>query len=528
MKTKTLFYNARVHTQAAALVVDSIAIHKGRIVAIGNNLQHDPDFRSYAKLDMKGRTIIPGLVDAHTHLYYFAKTLRNVDLDGVDSLGKCLVRIKRHSEKLGRNEWVLGNGFSHDRFKKVIVPTRFDLDQVTGGRPAFISSKDEHTAWVNSKALEMAGIDANTCDPEGGRIERLPDGTPSGILRENSAYDPVYDIIPAPSRRVIDQCYRQVLDIAYRKGVTGVHSMDSPDAFEYYSQLAEKGKVGLRINYYMSAEKLSELLQNKIYYGTGTDFFRLAGIKIFTDGALGSQTAHCFNKYTGSKDNYGLAVNSDRTLQSLIKKAARLGLPCAIHAIGDRAVSRVLDAFETAPRLDFGARHRIEHMQLIRRKDISRVKRLNVIGSMQPSHCPSDITLMRRFWGARDANAFVFRTLIDRGIDLAFGSDCPIEPLNPMAGIAAAVRRARPKSRDIFYPEQRISAAEALYRFTVGPAIAAGQQHCRGYLLPGYPADIVVLSEDPTRVAASRIADIEVLATILDGKPKYAHVSLGL
>jgi predicted amidohydrolase YtcJ len=184
----------------------------------------------------------------------------------------------------------------------------------------------------------------------------------------------------------------------------------------------------------------------------------------------------------------------------LIKSAARLGLPCAVHAIGDRAVANVIDAFESSLPLKSGGRHRIEHLQMIRRKDIPRLKRLGIVASMQPSHCPADIDLVRKYWGARGRNAYVFKTLIDRGINLAFGSDAPIEPL----------RRSRPGRRDLFYPEQRISAAQALNRFTVGPAFAAGQEHCRGYILPGYPADLVVLSDDVTRVAASAIARIEV------------------
>ena len=211
-----------------------------------------------------------------------------------------------------------------------------------------------------------------------------------------------------------------------------------------------------------------------------------------------------------------------------VRQAARLGLPAAIHAIGDRAVSNVLDVFEKAPKLKNGARHRIEHYQLVRRKDVERTKRLNVIASMQPSHCPADIKMIRNQWGKGGANAFIFRTLIDKGIDLAFGSDVPIEPLDPIAGIAAAVRRALPKSRDVFYPNQRISALEALYGFTLGPAIAVGQQDCRGMLAAGYPADFVLLSDDIARVAASKIYDIKVLATILDGDIKYCDSSLKL
>jgi predicted amidohydrolase YtcJ len=211
-----------------------------------------------------------------------------------------------------------------------------------------------------------------------------------------------------------------------------------------------------------------------------------------------------------------------------VKAAARLGFPCAIHAIGDRAVANVLDAMESGPGLPATVRHRIEHLQLIRRRDITRLKRLRVVASMQPSHCPSDMDMIDIYWGRRGANAFIFRTLLDRGLDLAFGSDAPIEPLNPIHGIAAAVRRARPGKRKRFYPEQAITAAEALYAFTVGPALAAGEADRRGYLLPGYPADLVILDHDITRVAPSRLYETRVLATLLGGRVVYADRSLKL
>jgi predicted amidohydrolase YtcJ len=525
LKAKSLFYNGAIHTQADGLVTDSIAICGNRIVAVGNNLRHDPDFKAYARINLRGRTVIPGLVDAHTHFYYFAMSLGKVDLDGLDSSAKCLNRIKKFAGTLKGNQWVLGGGYSPDRFRVRIEPDRHMLDGVTGGRPAFLFSKDQHTAWVNSQALQIAGITARTPDPPGGEIARFADGEPSGILRE-TAYQMVYRRIPPPSRSDVNRFYRQALQHAYRHGVTGVHSFDGPEGFIYFSELAEQGTVGLRINYYFPVNMLPQIQRAKAYYGMGTDFFRVAGVKVFSDGSLGSQSALCFNKYIGSKDNHGLEVTSPRELSRILRSAGKMGFPCAIHAIGDRAVANVLEAIEGSRPLKSGARHRIEHLQLVRRKDVARVKRLGVMASMQPSHCPSDIQLVRRYWGRRGANAFMFRTLIDKNIDMAFGSDVPIEPMSPIEGIAAAVRRARKGGRDSLYPEQRISAAEALYRFTVGPAIATGQAHCRGYLLPGYPADFVLLSQDITHLAPSRIYDTKVLATVLDGEVKYHHKSV--
>lgn len=528
MKNNLLFYNSRIFTQADGITADSIAISGNRIVAVGNGLQHDPDLKSCSRINLKGKVIVPGLVDAHTHFYYWALSLGRVTLDGLPSLDACLKKIAAFSARQPKDAWIVGDGYAPDRFAKRAEPNRYQLDKVTGGRPAFIFSKDQHSAWVNSKALELAGIIRTSRDPEGGKIERESDNTPTGILREGSAYNPVWQKIPPTDRKAADRLFAQALELAYRKGVTGVHSFDGPEAFTYYLDRASRPNFGLRINFYPGGALLPKLLKEKVYYGTGTEFFRIAGVKIFADGSLGSQTALCFQKYIGSKNNHGIETMTVKEMTAVIKSAARLGLPCAVHAIGDKAVSNVLDSFESGPRLHFGARHRIEHLQLIRRSDIARVKRLGIVASMQPSHCPSDIPLIRKYWGNRGANAFVFRTLIDRGIALAFGSDAPIEPLDPLAGIAAAVRRARPNSRDILHPDQRIAVEEALFRFTVGPAIACGQEHCRGYLLPGYPADLTILNEDITRIPASRLYDIAVLATILDGQVMFADNSLKL
>ena len=505
------------------MVVDSLAVHKNQIVAVGNRLEHDPDFRAYSRIDLQGHTIIPGLVDAHTHFYWLAKSLSQVSLDGIESSDKALARIESFARGLSRNRWVVGGGLFPEGFSKRIDPDRFMLDEVTSGRPAFIFYKDTHTAWVNSRALEVAGINTKTPDPPGGRIERLPDGSPSGLLREAPAYLSLFRSIPELSRGDMDKCYRQALDLAYRKGVTGVHSFDGPDGFAYFVELAERDRLGLRINYYPPAATLHQMEKSRTRYGTGTEFFRIAGIKLFADGSLGSQTALCFHKYDGSRDNYGVEVTPVADMTRIIRRAARLGLPCAIHAIGDRGVANALDAFEAAKQ---PLRHRIEHLQLVRRKDLARVKRLGVVASMQPSHCPADIDMVRKYWSKRSANAYVFRSVLEKKIPLAFGSDAPIEPLDPLTGIAAAVRRARPGSRDVFHPEQRLYAAEALHAFTVGPAVACGQEHCRGYLLPGYPADFVVLNQNITRIAPVRIYDTEVLATVLDGVVRYCHQSL--
>jgi len=528
LKSKTLLYNARILTQDHGLTVNSMALARGKIVAVGDNLRQLDDFKKFEAIDLGKRTVIPGLVDAHTHFYYYALSLGRVELHSIDSIDGCLAEIKRFAARLGKNEWIVGEGYTPDLFAGRAEPDRDMLDSVSGGRPAFIFSKDQHSAWVNGRALELAGISKKTEDPVGGRIERLADGSPSGLLREGPACSPVFNCIEQPSSARVDRLYRKALAQAYRRGVTGVHSFDGPDGFAYFTDLAEKGKLGLRITYYVPGAKLAQVGRAGIRYGTGDDFLRVAGVKLFADGSLGSRTAFCFQAYKDFPGNRGIEVTSSADITKVARRAARLGLPCAVHAIGDRAVANVLDGLTAAPLPKAPARHRIEHLQLVRRKDIARIIKLNAIASMQPQQTISDIVMSRRAFGTRTRDSYIFRTLLDRGVDLAFGSDVPIEHLDPLAGIAGAVRRARPGGRDIFHPEQRITAEEALFGFTVGPAIAAGQEHCRGYLLPGYPADFVVLSHDITRIAPMRIDDVSVLATVLDGKVKYHDPSFSL
>ncbi len=529
MKKNRLFYNGLFYIQAGNnMVVDSMAIAGKRITAVGNGLEKDADFKTCERINLRGRTVIPGFTDSHTHFYFFAMSLGSVKLDGLDSIEETLAEVKRHVSGLSGNEWVTGDGFSPDRWKRYVIPDRYMLDKVTGGRPAAIYSKDQHIMWVNSRALELAGLSRKTPGPAGGVIDRLANNEPSGILRELPAYFPVLKLIKGPAQSKQYGFFRRAVNIAYSKGVTGVHSFDRREALPFFDNLSKSKKLGLRINHYPPAAMLPDLLRAKIKLGYGNDYFRVSGIKIFADGSLGSQTALCFNKFPGSKNNYGVETNTKEILLKHIKSAARLSLPTAIHAIGDKAIANVLDCYEQAPEIPSNARRRIEHVQMIRRSDIKRLKSLGVVASMQPSHCPSDIKLAEKYWGRRSRNCYIFKTMLDKKIPVTFGSDLPIEPLDPIAGIDAAVNRKAAGIKKPFYPEERISVAEAVYGFTAAPAYAAGQELERGYLLPGYFADFAVLSDNIFKIPRSRIRSVNIVATFFDGKPVYRKKGLSL
>ncbi|SYZ73833.1 Amidohydrolase 3 [Candidatus Zixiibacteriota bacterium] len=530
MTRNNLFYNGKIYTQAEGLppVADSMAVSNHTIIAVGHHLEKDPDFKFYRKFDLRGKTVIPGLVDSHTHFYFMAISLGNVHLDGAKSIADVLNRIRRHVRTLSKNEWVIGEGFSPDQWDKYLMPDRCMLDKVTGGRPAAIFSKDTHMMWANSAALALGGIARNSPDPSGGTIVRFDDGEPTGILKEIPAYFPVFKKIKRPPRAKAEQLYRRALEIIYSRGVTAVHSFDGPDALPFFTEKAAKGALGLRINYYPPAKVLPELKIAGVKGPFGNDYLQISGVKIFADGALGSQTALCFDKYDGSQNNFGIEVTPKKEMLRLIKSADSIGLPCAIHAIGDKAICNVLDCVSRAPRLKNGARHRIEHLQMIRPSDVDRVKRLGIIASMQPTHCPSDVHLIRKYWKKRAKNCYIFNTFLKKNIPLAFGSDAPIEPLDPLAGIDAAVNRFIPGTKKSFNPKEKISVSQAIHGFTAGAAYAVNKEYECGYLLPGYKADFVILSEDIYHVPPAQIGRIKPLATIFDGRLVYKSPKISL
>lgn len=516
-----ILYNGRVYPQARVRPRPTlVVVSGGSIVMVGN----DPAvarrrFPHHRPIDLDGRTVIPGLVDSHTHFYFWAITLGAVHLEGTVDFDAALKTIAAYCVGRGQDEWIIGDGWSPDRWATYHLPTAAELDRVTGGRPAALFSKDEHMLWANARALQMAGIDERFPDPPGGVIDRDPvTRRPTGILREVPGYFPVVKIITHPKAQSVNRFWKEAADIAHRRGVTGFHSVDGPDAWEFFRALHAGGKLGFRVQYYFPAGKLNELIDQGVVSGAGDETLRVGGIKLFADGSLGAQSALMKRPFRGSRDNYGVEVNSLPALTAIIGKASRHRLACAVHAIGDRAVANVITAFATVGGGP-GLRHRIEHLQLISSDDISRLKKTGVIASMQPTHCPSDRKLVAAYWGRRGRQAYIFKTLLQRGIPLTFGSDVPIEPLDPLAGIHAAVNRNGQGERGgRFYPEERLTVAQAMAGFTVGPAYAAGRETFSGRLLPGFQADMTILNDDIHTMPPSKIYAASVAATMFDGR----------
>ena len=396
--------------------------------------------------------------------------------------------------------------------------------------PIYLSARSGHAAWVNSAALRRAQITDSTPDPDGGVIQRDSSGKATGILFE-TAMTLVADVIPKPTAAELADLMAEAQTLAWQVGLTGLHDFDDQSAFEAMQVLHEQGRLGLRIVKQINKAFLNYALGLRMRWGFGDDWLRIGALKLFADGALGSRTASMIDPYEGEPDgappNRGIIVIEKEEMIALVGAASRAGLPTTIHAIGDRAVHDVLDVFETVRReemeqnlLRSARRHRIEHVQLIHPDDVARLAELDIIASMQPIHATADYLMADRYWGKRSRLAYNPREQLDRGVRVAFGSDTPVEPFDPLKGIHAAVTRRRPDGSpgaEGWYPEARLTVDEAVRGYTQGPAYAAGMEDRLGILAPEYLADLTILDRDLYTVDPDELLKVKVIGTMVGG-----------
>jgi len=537
MKADVLLTNGAIHTMDPQRpIVSALAVACGRVVAIGGDELEDLAGPETQVVDLEGRCVIPGLTDSHIHFGNFALGLRQVDLSGAGSLAEVLERVARRAGETRPGEWILGRGWDQEQWPERRFPSAADLDRVVPHHPVALTAKSGHALVVNSLALARAGITADTPDPPGGRIERDPAGRPTGLLLEE-AMRPVRAAIPQPDVEAVVAALPAAFERAWRVGLTAVHDMAAPSGddatiFNAYQRLHAAGGLGLRIVKYLPAAALDHALALGLRAGLGDDWLRIGGVKVFTDGALGPRTAAMLEPYDDEPDNMGILTIEREALEDLARRATAGGLGLAIHAIGDRANRLALDAVatvgaDTVPRRRTGGtasapvRHRIEHVQLLHPDDVGRLAALGVVASMQPIHATQDAPMADRYWGERTATAYAWRSLLDAGTVLAFGSDCPVEDLNPFLGIHAAVTRSRPDGYggpEGWHPEQRITVEEAVRAYTWGAAYAVGMEDRLGSLSPGKLADLVVLDRDIFSCDPAAIAETQVVGTMVGGE----------
>ncbi len=396
----------------------------------------------------------------------------------------------------------------------------------------FLRSRSAHAGWVNSLALRLCGIDANTPDPEGGEIARDAAGAPTGILLELSALALVSERIPPQTVEALATQMQGAQMLAHSLGITGIHDFDDQECFSALQIMRERGDLGLRVVKNFNKKYLDAVLETGLRRGFGDDWIRWGGLKIFADGALGPRTAAMIAPYEGEPENLGIVVTDKEEMVELVSRASANGFASTIHAIGDRAVHDVLDVYEQVRREEAARgdarptrRHRIEHVQLIHPDDVNRLAELDIIASMQPIHATSDYLMADRYWGERAAYSYNPRLQVDRGVVVAFGSDSPVEPLGSLVGIHAAVTRQRAAGSPAggWNPAARLTVEEALHGYTLGPAYAAGMEDRLGRLAPGYLADLVVIDRDLYAMPPAEILETKVVSTMVGGRWRWGE-----
>jgi predicted amidohydrolase YtcJ len=535
MQADLLLLNGTIYTMDASQPrAQALAIAGNCILAVGDHIDLRPLLRPGGRLvDLEGRPVIPGLIDAHVHFGWHSIAIhqKRVDLDNVPTRAEAVARVAEAVRRTPPGRWIQGAGWNKNIWPDAPAsaggfPSAADLDAVTPNHPVALEDKSHHTTWVNSRALELAGITADTENPPGGEILHDESGQPTGMLLETSA-DLVYRVIPDPSVEVFVEALRQGIVEAQALGLTGIHDPGHPAVLSALQVLRARGELGLRALVHIPTDGLDAAAKLGLRSGLGDEYLRIGGLKLFADGALGPQSAHMLAPYEGAEDNCGIPTHTADELNSLVRRARRAGLSATIHAIGDGANRAALDAIEGARTQDSqppDLPDRIEHVQLLHSDDLPRLAQLGVVASMQPIHATSDMDMAEHHWGSRCELSYAWRGLLDSGTALAFGSDCPIETLNPLTGIHAAVTRrradGRPGSRG-WIPAQRLSLNQAVHAYTVGAAHASGEAHLKGSLVPGKLADLVVLSLDIFEADPMAILDARVDMTIFDGQVVY-------
>ena len=534
-----LFLNANIYTmdarqpRAQAMAIDT---NSGRILAVGDNdeVRRIGD-RHAEQVDLRGKTLLPGFIDAHIHLIYAAYRSYYIDAETCSSEDEVANLVRQRATQTPAGQWIRGGQWNKNVWPGQQFPTKASLDSAAPEHPVALASKDGHVLWVNSLALQRAGITGETSEPSNGSILRDSSGEPTGILQEEGATFLVYDIMDRRDPSLTRHLVQGKLKELQQAGITTIHDIEESDALNLFQQLREEGALGMRINMILPRNMLPELRDLGLRAGFGDDMLHLGGIKIFADGTLGSQTAAMLDGFEGNPDNHGILVLPEQEMKETVSAAAELGMSIAIHAIGDRAAHVALNSFEQAqhhldeiqttkaPRL----RYRLEHVQLITPEDLERMRRLGVVASVQPYHAVADRDIAERYWGKRHRRAYAYRTMQQMGIPLALGSDAPVETFDPLRILYAATLRNDPvtaQQRPPWLPDQALPVAQAIWDYTMGAAYAGAEEDSKGSLTIGKLGDAVVLREDILGVPQEKMSENGVQATILGGRLVFGEI----
>ncbi|MFP3984704.1 MAG: amidohydrolase [Candidatus Bathyarchaeia archaeon] len=499
--------------------VQAIAIRDGKIVAVGTSKQILTHVgRGTEKIDLKGRTVIPGFVDAHIHGASLGRSLSQIDLRNVKSIKEIQQKVKEWTDDTPKGRWIIGRGWDQDKLAEHRYPLRFDLDQVAPDNPLLLIRVCGHLGVVNSEALKLAGITKETKTPKDGHIEKDSSGEPNGILFER-ALGFIFDVLSKPSEEDVANTCLLACQKMVKEGLTTVHwIIDSTAEMRALQELKKRNILPLRIYALVPVEYLEHLTELGVFTGFGDHKIKMGSVKIFADGSLGARTAALKEPYSDASETKGMLLYSQKQLEKFVKKAHEANLQLAIHAIGDRTIEVVLKTLEKilAKTPKKNHRHRLEHASVLTPKLIRKMKKVGVIASVQPHFTVSDFWITNRLGETRARWAYAFKSLLKAGIVAMGGSDAPIEPASPILGIHAAV------AREIFQQEQ-ITLDEALRLYTINAVYGSFEENSKGSIEKGKLADLVILSRDPYKIPPKQIKDIKVEMTIVGGNVVYTR-----
>ena len=522
----TLYYNARIYSlDSRHTVYSALLTKRDRIIFIGHPDSLTLPGERINKIDLRGRAVVPGFIDCHTHVGSVALYEERLGLGDCQTRSEAVDRIRKHLAGFSGEYWILGGGWNANVWPEG-RPHKKELDNLNKDRPIALHNKDGHTIWMNSKALQLAGFDRNTPDPTGGRLGRDPDGELNGL-----AYDTACFIVEQKSESAsypfLNRCLKKFYPKLYRLGITSVHSCESLEFHRIFRQITANHESGIRICMHPPMAKAEEIISEKIRSGSGNEWFRMGGLKYFVDGSLGSQTAELFAPYK-ELGHSGIPVMEAEELGERVSLAARNGLSATIHAIGDKANHKALKALSLSRKISEShkLRHRIEHAQILQPEDRRRFGELNVIASMQPLHIAEDIRIADKYLGDRAKNAYPVNALLREGTRVVFGSDMPVADPDPIKGMLAGVARRYmlDKREPSWYPEHCVTPLQALHAYTRDAAFASYEENLKGTLEPGKLADFVVLSEDFLEGGEETLYNTRPVMTVLGGEIVYRSV----
>ena len=535
-----LFYNAKIITMDPRQpVAEAMALSEDRILAVGTVEELSGLVsRETQRIDLSGQVVVPGFHDSHMHLLHWGLGMLGVDLTAIRSVDEMIRLGQEFAQSNPDHEWIIGRGWNDEDFAAKALPTKEDLDQISLHRPVIFTRVCGHVCVVNTKALELAGINASTLNPPGGGIDRKNDGgEPTGILREN-AITLVRRLLPEPTVNVLKEVISEAARAAAALGLTTVQANDLDGAgtlsmrLDAYRELAADGKLPIRVILQASMPTPGDLaayLEARRCYPNLGSHLTLGPLKLYADGSLGARTAALGEPYADAPDTSGMPIYTQTELDELVRLAADADMQVAVHAIGDRALDMVLTSYERAKQSVPGwdARPRVVHCQIATREQLERMAAMGIAADIQPIFVPTDLHFAEERIGAgRRVCIYAWKTAAQMGIHLAGGSDCPVESCNPLWGIHAAITRQDHQGYPPggWHPEECLTPMEALALFTTGSAYAAQEEAIKGSLTPGKLADFVVLPKDPFEVLPDELLDMQVAATYVGGKQVWPEV----